>query len=106
MVKKGGRTVSNNIERIKKGRQQWEEKVSKPALDSFGLKESPTEFCTPADTEDFDFLGEVGFPGEYPFTAGIYAAAPGMPAPRVGRPIAPGRGGPSLAFAHQRIPPS
>ena len=80
--------MSNNIERIKKSKQEWEEKVLKPALDGFGLKESPSKFYTPVDIEDFDFLSKVGFPGQYPFTAGIYVAQPGMPAPRVGRPRA------------------
>ena len=62
--------MNEDIEEIKKRKQEWEEKVLKPAVDRFGLKESPSKFYSPADVEDFDFLTKVGFPGEYPFTAG------------------------------------
>ncbi|HEY42244.1 MAG TPA: methylmalonyl-CoA mutase [Dehalococcoidia bacterium] len=89
--------MSNNIQKIKKKKQEWEEKVLKPALESFGLKESPTKFYTPIDAQGFDFLSKVGFPGEYPFTAGIYAAQPGMPVPRVGRATTQRRSRPEAA---------
>jgi alkylation response protein AidB-like acyl-CoA dehydrogenase len=36
----------------------------------FQLAKSPTRFYTPTATRDFDFLEKVGFPGQYPFTAG------------------------------------
>jgi methylmalonyl-CoA mutase N-terminal domain/subunit len=62
---------------IKEERKKWEEKTLKPALDRFKLKESPTEFYSPADMpEGFDFLEKVGFPGQIPFTAGTYATFP------------------------------
>ena len=82
--------MSEQIEEIRKGKQEWEEKVLKPALDRFGLKESPTKFYSPADLGDFDFLTKVNFPGQYPFTAGTYAMAPTMPVPRKGSPIPSG----------------
>jgi methylmalonyl-CoA mutase N-terminal domain/subunit len=66
---------SQDVERIRQKRAQWEERSVKPSLDRFRLKE-PTKFYTPADTEGFDFLEQVGFPGEYPFTAGPYAVYP------------------------------
>lgn len=65
-----------DIEEIKKRRAQWEEKCLKPALQRFKLPESPTRYYTPADVEGFDFLAKVGFPGEYPFTAGPYPVYP------------------------------
>ncbi|MFH1485269.1 MAG: hypothetical protein ABIH46_04285, partial [Chloroflexota bacterium] len=55
-------------------RREWEESVLKPALERFGLKESPSKFYTPADVGDFDFMEKVGFPGQYPFTAGTFPA--------------------------------
>lgn len=57
---------------IEKQKKEWEENVLKPALKRFGLEESPTEFYTPSDLGDFDFLEKVGFPGQYPFTASTY----------------------------------
>ncbi|MBW2092572.1 MAG: methylmalonyl-CoA mutase [Deltaproteobacteria bacterium] len=64
---------------IKKREQEWKNKTVKKALSRFPiLKESPSRFYTPLDlNEDFDFLEKVGFPGEYPFTAGTYAFDPG-----------------------------
>jgi len=90
VVKKGGKRMSNDIERIREKKKQWEEHSLKPTLDRFGLKESPTRFYTPADVEGFDFLTKVGFPGEYPFTAGTYPTYPYRPAPRRGQPTARG----------------
>jgi len=80
--------MSSNIDEIKNKKKEWEEKVLKPALDGFGYTEPPFRTYTPTDIEDFDFLDKVGFPGQYPFTAGIYAVQARMPAPRVGRPRA------------------
>jgi len=62
--------------KIKEKRKLWEEKVLEPALKRFKLDESPTGFYTPADIEGFDFIKKVGFPGAYPFTAGIYPTLP------------------------------
>ena len=82
--------MSGQSEEIEKRKQEWEEKVLKPALDRFGLKESPTKFYSPADLEDFDFLTKVNFPGQYPFTAGTYAMVPSLPVPRKGSAIPSG----------------
>ncbi len=63
--------------KIKEERKKWEEKTLKPALERFKLKESPTEFYSPADmSEEFNFLEKVGFPGQFPFTAGTYPTFP------------------------------
>ncbi|MFC1864319.1 methylmalonyl-CoA mutase family protein [Chloroflexota bacterium] len=59
---------------IEKRREEWEANVLKPALERFGLEKSPTKFYSPADVGNFDFLEKVGFPGQYPFTAGTYPA--------------------------------
>ena len=69
--------MSDQYEKIRKKRQKWQEKTVKKALERFPyLKEAPSRFYTPLDTPDFDFLTQVGFPGEYPFTASIYPFDP------------------------------
>ncbi len=66
-----------DLEEMKEGKKNWEGKTVKPALDKFKLKQSPTRFYSPLDLEDqFSFLDKVGFPGQYPFTAGTYPIFP------------------------------
>jgi methylmalonyl-CoA mutase N-terminal domain/subunit len=60
------------IGKIKEARKKWEDGVLKKNMQKFGLQESPIAICTPADLEGHDFLEHVGFPGEFPFTAGRY----------------------------------
>jgi methylmalonyl-CoA mutase N-terminal domain/subunit len=64
-------------EEIRTKEQGWKEGAVKRALKRFPFfKESPCRFYTPLDLKDFDFLEKVGFPGEYPFTAGAYPFEP------------------------------
>ncbi len=70
------------LDRIRKAYEEWEEKVVKPALARF--PELKSEFrteqgflvkrlYTPADLGDeWDYLEKLGFPGQYPFTRGVY----------------------------------
>ena len=63
-----------DITKIKKARNRW--------INDFKIDESPQVFTdldievapvyTPADTQDVDYLRDLGFPGEYPFTRGPY----------------------------------
>ncbi len=63
-----------NLDEAKK---QWDEKTVQPVLSKF--KERKAEFTTPsgiplprtATPQDMDYLQELGFPGEYPYTRGI-----------------------------------
>ncbi|MFC1914302.1 methylmalonyl-CoA mutase family protein [Chloroflexota bacterium] len=57
---------------IERRRQQWEGGTLRKSLDRFGASESPNKYYTPLDIRNFDFLDKLGFPGEYPFTAGVY----------------------------------
>jgi methylmalonyl-CoA mutase N-terminal domain/subunit len=57
---------------IEKRRKEWEEKTLNPQLKKFGTTQTPNEYYTPLDIKDHDFAKDVGFPGEYPFTAGKY----------------------------------
>lgn len=60
------------MESIKEKRREWEETTLGESLKRMGRSESRTRFYTPLDTQDHNFLEKVGFPGEFPFTAGIY----------------------------------
>ncbi len=62
--------MSNEMEKVNKATELWEEKVVKPRLGKFKLKENQTKFYTPKDIEGFNFLDKVGYPGTYPYTAG------------------------------------
>jgi methylmalonyl-CoA mutase N-terminal domain/subunit len=64
--------TKDNNRKIEQARQQWQENVISPHLKKLGIKKSPTRFYTPEDCNDFDFLKDVGFPGQYPFTAGNF----------------------------------
>jgi methylmalonyl-CoA mutase N-terminal domain/subunit len=77
---------------IKKSEREWKEGTVKKALKRFPfLKESPSRFYTPLDLKKFDFLEKVGFPGQYPFTAGPYAFDPTVGLSRLAA-MAPGGG--------------
>jgi len=70
----GGRDF---LQKIREEKEKWEKETLQPALERFKLKESPTRFYTPLDqAEGFDFLAKVGFPGQYPFTAGTFPTFP------------------------------
>ena len=67
----------DSLPNIRKEKEKWEEKTLQPALERFKLKESPTRFYSPLDLdEQSDFLDQVGFPGQYPFTAGTFPTFP------------------------------
>jgi len=63
----------------KRAKQEWEKKNVKPVLDRFPERRAQFETlsgipldraCTPADV-DVDYLEDLGFPGQYPFTRGV-----------------------------------
>lgn len=62
---------------LEEEKSRWEEQVVKPVVGKF--KERKSEFTTPsgiplprvAIPEDRDYMKELGFPGEYPFTRGV-----------------------------------
>jgi len=61
---------ADDIERIARAEEHWRQEVLEPRVKRFHLEKSPTRFYTPTAARNFDFLKQVGFPGEYPFTAG------------------------------------
>jgi len=60
------------LKKVEQKRKEWETGPLKESLDRFGVTESPNKFFTPLDIRESDFLEKVGFPGQYPFTAGVY----------------------------------
>ncbi|MBE0416060.1 MAG: methylmalonyl-CoA mutase, partial [Dehalococcoidia bacterium] len=67
--------MNKDIKKIEERRKEWEEKTLPKSLKRYGLTKSPTSFYTPLDTKEHDFLEKVGFPGEYPYTAGPYPSS-------------------------------
>lgn len=61
---------AEEIARIEAAEAAWQQDVVAPRVKRFQIPESPVRFYTPGAQRDFDFLEKVGFPGQYPFTAG------------------------------------
>jgi methylmalonyl-CoA mutase N-terminal domain/subunit len=66
------------LDELKRAKQEWEQKTVKPALERFPERRGSFEtlsgiplerVLTPAGVKA-DYLSDVGFPGEYPFTRG------------------------------------
>lgn len=72
--------MSKKKKDVSEARRVWEERILKPALarlrerDEFSTSSGiPLErLYTPEDAGDRDYLTTLGFPGEYPYTRGIY----------------------------------
>jgi methylmalonyl-CoA mutase N-terminal domain/subunit len=68
------------LKRIEEARRAWKEEVVRPALRNTPEREalfttswgSPVEpVYTPAETAGLDYLKDLAFPGQYPFTRGV-----------------------------------
>src|SRR6476646_2582771 len=81
MASKKADLPGNKIETIREQKKEWEKRLKKteqvfpPRPEKFTTvsdMEVPL-FSTPDDLEDeeFDYLKDSGFPGEYPFTRGV-----------------------------------
>jgi methylmalonyl-CoA mutase N-terminal domain/subunit len=71
-----------SLKDIEKARKEWEEGTlaeslkSRPERAERFITTSSVEvgrLYTPLDVRDLDYMGDLGFPGEYPFTRGIHA---------------------------------
>ena len=67
----------DDLEKIKKAREEWEKRKAEKSRDrreKFVTTSSREikELYTPEDTADLDYLRDLGFPGEYPYTRGIH----------------------------------
>jgi len=65
--------ANDELEEIEKRRQEWEQGPLQRSLSRFGMAEPSQKVYTPLDIKDFDFLEKVGFPGQYPYTSGVFA---------------------------------
>lgn len=66
---------------INEKRKEWEEKCLKPWLQKAGQREEKFETLSgievktvydPADMQHIDFIRDIGYPGEFPYTRGVY----------------------------------
>jgi methylmalonyl-CoA mutase, N-terminal domain len=76
-VRRGGKMMAkDNVSEISARQKEWEEGSLKEYVKEFPEREIFTELpvktvYTPLDKSDSDYLDDIGFPGEYPFTRGI-----------------------------------
>jgi methylmalonyl-CoA mutase N-terminal domain/subunit len=68
------------LEEIRDAHEAWEDNVLEPILEKYGVRKEefkrsggePVDLLYgPEDTADVDYLDDLGFPGQYPFTRGI-----------------------------------
>ncbi|MFC7155536.1 methylmalonyl-CoA mutase [Halomarina halobia] len=72
----------DDLQRIRSSREEWEEERLRPTLDRFGERRETfttdtdgrevAPLYTPEDVAEQDYLEDVGFPGEEPYTRGVY----------------------------------
>src|SRR5574341_2174793 len=70
-----------DIKRIEQEKERWEVETVKPTLKNAperaecftSVSMAPVErLYTPADLPNRDFMNDLGFPGEYPYTRGVH----------------------------------
>ncbi|MFB6068578.1 MAG: methylmalonyl-CoA mutase [Halobacterium sp.] len=66
---------------IREAREDWEEDTLDPVLDAYGERKDRfatvsnmevDRLYTPEDVSDLDYEDDLGFPGEFPYTRGVY----------------------------------
>src|SRR4026207_526583 len=74
------RSKEEELQRLHDARRRWEEGPLARALGKSGERREPFEtlsgleterIYTPEHVRDLDYVRDLGFPGEYPFTRGI-----------------------------------
>ncbi|AXR78004.1 acyl-CoA mutase large subunit family protein [Natrarchaeobaculum sulfurireducens] len=73
----------DDLEEIRAGREQWHEETVEPVVDRFGERtetfttdtggQDVDRLYTPADVADLDYQEDLGYPGEPPYTRGVYS---------------------------------
>ena len=70
-----------DLDEIREARTRWESETLDPVLERFGERQDRfatvsnleiDRLYTPADVDGIDYLEDVGFPGEEPYTRGVY----------------------------------
>ncbi len=72
----------DDLQTIREGKAAWEEETLSPVLERFGERKGTFDtdtggqevdpLYTPVDTADLDYEEDLGFPGEEPYTRGVY----------------------------------
>ena len=91
--------MSNEIQRIAEEKKRWAaaSKLDESPKIETDLGIEVDALYTPADIESLDYLRDLGFPGEYPFTRGI---RPQMHRQRPWRLVPPAFSGFGLSLIH------
>jgi methylmalonyl-CoA mutase N-terminal domain/subunit len=73
----------DDLDAIREAKAEWEAETYGPTVDRFGERQEPfttdtggqevDPLYTPADVADLDYGDDVGFPGEEPYTRGVYS---------------------------------
>ncbi len=72
---------NRKIEEIKKEREKWENSCLSPYVDRFGERNEMFETLSgikvnriydPTDTAHIDYIRDINYPGQYPYTRGVY----------------------------------
>ncbi|WP_049936690.1 acyl-CoA mutase large subunit family protein [Haloplanus natans] len=73
----------DDLDAIREAKAEWEAETYGPTVDRFGERQEPfttdtggqevDPLYTPADVADLDYREDVGFPGEEPYTRGVYS---------------------------------
>ncbi|RBI63576.1 methylmalonyl-CoA mutase [halophilic archaeon] len=73
---------ADDLEEIRRGKEQWEAETLEPTLERFGERKEEFEtdtggqtverLYTPDDVADSEYDEDLGFPGENPYTRGVY----------------------------------
>jgi methylmalonyl-CoA mutase N-terminal domain/subunit len=73
----------DDLQTIREGKREWEAETLSPTLDRFGERreafttdtggQTVRRLYTPADVSDLDYDDDLGFPGETPYTRGVYS---------------------------------
>ena len=70
----------DEMNKIRQATKNWEQNVVKPIIEKFperktmfvtGSSDPIDRLYTPDDIEDINYINDLGFPGQYPFTRGV-----------------------------------
>ncbi|WP_254863221.1 acyl-CoA mutase large subunit family protein [Halovivax gelatinilyticus] len=74
---------ADDLESIRSARAEWREETVEPVVDRFGERkeqfrtdtngQAVDRLYTPGDVSDLDYDTDLGFPGEPPYTRGVYS---------------------------------
>jgi len=73
----------DDLAAIRDGKREWEEQTLDSTLSRFGERQerfrtdtggqTVDRLYTPADVADIEYESDIGFPGEEPYTRGVYS---------------------------------